>query len=64
MIRMMNLMGVSIQVEDIIFNIDRKEQKKRIFWMLQEVALCGRLTKQAYTQGQEKEVQGQGSHNN
>jgi hypothetical protein len=29
MIRKINLMGVPLQVEDILFNIDRKEQKKR-----------------------------------
>jgi hypothetical protein len=28
MIRKMNLMGVSLQVEDLLFNIDRKKQRK------------------------------------
>jgi hypothetical protein len=29
MIRKINLMGVPLQVEDILFNIDRKKQRKR-----------------------------------
>jgi hypothetical protein len=28
MIRKINLMGVPLQVEDLLFNIDRKKQKK------------------------------------
>jgi hypothetical protein len=29
MIRKINLMGVPLQVEDLLFNIDRKKQRKR-----------------------------------
>jgi hypothetical protein len=29
MIRKINLMGMSLQVEDLLFNIDRKKQRKR-----------------------------------
>jgi hypothetical protein len=29
MIHKINLMGVSLQVEDLLFNIDRKRQRKR-----------------------------------
>jgi hypothetical protein len=29
MIRKINLMGIPLQVEDLLFNIDRKKQKKR-----------------------------------
>jgi hypothetical protein len=29
MIRKINLMGVPLQVEDLLFNIDRKNQRKR-----------------------------------
>jgi hypothetical protein len=29
MIRKINLMGVPLQVEDVLFNIDRKKQRKR-----------------------------------
>lgn len=29
MIHKINLMGVLIQVEDILFNVDRKEQRKK-----------------------------------
>jgi hypothetical protein len=29
MIRKINLMGVPLQVEDLVFNIDRKKQRKR-----------------------------------
>jgi hypothetical protein len=29
MIQKINLMGVPLQVEDILFNVDRKEQRKR-----------------------------------
>jgi hypothetical protein len=29
MIRKINIMGVPLQVEDLLFNIDRKKQRKR-----------------------------------
>jgi hypothetical protein len=29
MIRKINLMGVPLQVEDLLFNIDKKKQRKR-----------------------------------
>jgi hypothetical protein len=30
MIRKINLMGVPLQVEDLLFNIDKKKQRKRV----------------------------------
>jgi hypothetical protein len=39
MIHKMNLMDVLIQVDDILFNIDRKEKKEGMFWMRQEGTL-------------------------
>jgi len=35
-----------------------------MLWMWQERALCGRLSKQAHTQGKEEGMQGKSPHNN
>jgi hypothetical protein len=36
MIRKINLMGMPLQVEDLLFNIDRKKQRKRGFFAYKE----------------------------
>jgi hypothetical protein len=41
MIRKINLMGVPLQVEDLLFNIDRKKQRKRGCFACGEKATSG-----------------------
>lgn len=62
-IRKMNRMCVAIQVKDIYFSQFKEDnsENKGCYGLRQEGALYGGLSKQANTQRQEKEVQGQGS---
>jgi hypothetical protein len=41
MIRKINLMGVPLHVEDLLFNIDRKSKKERMLRMWEKRATSG-----------------------
>jgi hypothetical protein len=59
MIRNINLMGVPLQVEDLLFNIDRKKTKKeRMLRMRGEGPLQGQLSKYGRTHKGEEQRQG------
>jgi hypothetical protein len=59
MIRKINLMGVPLQVEDLLFNIDRKKQRKRgCFACGGEGPLQGQLSNYGRTQKGEEQRQG------
>jgi hypothetical protein len=59
MIHKINLMGVPLQVEDILFNIDRKKQKKeRMLRMRGEGPLQGQLSNYGRTHKREEQRQG------
>jgi phosphatidate phosphatase PAH1 len=61
MIRKINLMGVPLQVEDLLFNIDRKKTKKEMMLcMWEERPLQGQLSK--YGRTHKKEEQRQDTH--
>jgi hypothetical protein len=59
MIRKINLMGVPLQVEDLLFNIDRKN-KERMLRMRGEGPLQGQLSN--YDRIHKEEEQRQGAH--
>jgi hypothetical protein len=59
MIRKINLMGVPLQVEDLLFNIDRKKtNKERMLRTWGEEPLQGQLSNYGRTQKGEKQRQG------
>jgi hypothetical protein len=59
MIRKINLMGVPRQVEDLLFNIDRKKAKEeRMLRMWGEGPLQGQLSNYSRTQKGEEQRQG------
>jgi hypothetical protein len=60
MIHKIYLMGVPLQVEDILFNIDRKKQKKkeRMLRMRGEGLLQGQLSNYGRTHKREEQRQG------
>jgi hypothetical protein len=59
MIRKINLMGVPLQVKDLLFNIDRKKAKEeRMLRMWGEGPLQGQLSKYGQTQKGEEPRQG------
>jgi hypothetical protein len=59
MIQNINLMGVPLQVEDLLFNIDRKKQRKRgCFACGGAGPLLGQLSKYGRTHKGEKQRQG------
>jgi hypothetical protein len=59
MIHKINLMGVHLQVEDLLFNIDRKKAKKEILLcMWREGPLQGQLSKYGRTHKEEEQRQG------
>jgi hypothetical protein len=57
MIRKINLMGVPLQVKDLLFNIERKKQKKRMFRMRKEGPVQGQLSKYGQTHKGEEQSQ-------
>jgi hypothetical protein len=59
MIRKINLMGVPLQVKNLIFNIDKKKVKKeRMLRMQGEGPLRGQLSKYGRTHKGEEQRQG------
>jgi hypothetical protein len=61
--------GCAITIEDIMFTNQRtSRQRKNGYFgcglVVKKRALCGGLSKQAHTQGQEEGMQGQSSYNN
>jgi hypothetical protein len=59
MIRKINLMGVPLQVKNLIFNIDKKKVKKeRMLRMQGEGPLQGQLSKYGRTHKGEEQRQG------
>jgi hypothetical protein len=57
MIRKINLMGVPLQVEDLLFNIDRKKKKNMMLRMRGEGPLQGQLSKYCRTHKGEEQRQ-------
>ena len=57
-IQRLNVKGVSIQIQDLIFTNQRNEQRKeRMLWMRRVGILCGSLSKQAHTQDKKEGMQ-------
>ena len=54
MIQRLNVKGVPIQIQDIIFTNQRNDQRKRGCYGCGELGHCGSLSKQAHTQDQEE----------
>ena len=65
MIVRLNVKGVPIQIQDLVFTNQRNEQRKRGCYGCGEWGhFCGSLSKQAHTQDKEEGMQEQSPHNN